>query len=134
MIRKLIAALLFCCMALPAAAEIRPLGLDEAANPVDERYYTSATHYEDPSLTVDVYLDGRIHETNYAYAVIKIADCLREIDDKLTDYDIVTAYNMDGGGSTTMVFHNEKINSPTNPKIRSLSDIIYFVSAWNNEE
>ena len=29
MIRKLIAALLFCCMALPAAAEIRPLGLDE---------------------------------------------------------------------------------------------------------
>lgn len=300
MIRKLIAALLFCCMALPAAAEIRPLGLDEAANPVDERYYTSATHYEDPSLTVDVYLDGRIHETNYAYAVIKIADasqlrtamaykynsnyttpgtvmaeannavfaingdyynfydygylvrqgkvyrerpnkywdvllidqngdfhiitepgrnklaawqeehpeltvinsfnfgpamvqggewrmdyrealnffqvagakqyarmavcqlapltylfvacesvldenssgltmaefadCLREIDDKLTDYDIVTAYNMDGGGSATMVFHNEKINSPTNPKIRSLSDIIYFVSAWNNEE
>ena len=41
------------------------------------------------------------------------------------------AYNIDGGGSTTMVFHNKKINSLTNPKVRDLSDILYFVSIYS---
>ena len=57
-------------------------------------------------------------------------DCLREIDEKVTDYDIRVAYNIDGGGSATMVFAEEKINSLTNPKVRDLCDIIYFASAW----
>ena len=61
------------------------------------------------------------------------AQCLREIDGKIADYDIQVAYNIDGGGSATMVFHNEKINSLTNPKIRDLVDILYFVSAWKEE-
>ena len=66
----------------------------------------------------------------------EFADCIREIDEQLTDYTIQTAYNLDGGSSSTFVFKapgkNElyKINAPTNPKVRELYDIIYFASAW----
>lgn len=60
----------------------------------------------------------------------QFVDCLLEIDEKLTDYTIKVAYNLDGGSSSTLVFQNEKVNAPTNPKVRYLSDIIYFASAW----
>lgn len=43
---------------------------------------------------------------------------------------IVNAYNLDGGSSSTMVFRDQKINSPNNPKRRPLCDIIYFASAY----
>lgn len=43
------------------------------------------------------------------------------------------AYNLDGGASTTMVFHGKKINSPNNPKQRRISDIIYFCSAYTSD-
>lgn len=43
---------------------------------------------------------------------------------------IENAYNLDGGSSTHMVFHGEKINSPDNPKRRPLCDMIYFASAY----
>ncbi|MBR6753212.1 MAG: phosphodiester glycosidase family protein [Clostridia bacterium] len=43
---------------------------------------------------------------------------------------VQNAYNLDGGSSSTMVFQNQKINSPNNPKRRPLCDIIYFASAW----
>ena len=294
MIAMLCALLLF---ALPALGEITPLDLNEAAKAPDEQYYTSDTHYEDPSITVDIG-SGRIHETDYVYAVIKIADpsqirtafaykynsgqvvpgetiakannavfainadyhnyydygylvrqgvqyrmrpssewdvlmidqngdmhaiveptkkkveawlsehpdltiinsfnfgpvykqdgewrrmhqdtvenffqlagakqyarmavcqldtltylivscdsvldenssgmtlqqfeeCLQEVESKLDGYEIQLAFNIDGGGSTTMIFHNQKINSLTNPKVRDLSDILYFVSIYS---
>jgi hypothetical protein len=31
-----------------------------------------------------------------------------------------------------MVFKEEKVNAPTNPKVRYLCDIIYFASAWQD--
>jgi len=37
-----------------------------------------------------------------------------------------TAFNLDGGGSTTLVFHGEVINKPSAGKERSVSDILYF--------
>ena len=44
---------------------------------------------------------------------------------------IINAYNLDGGGSSTMVFHNKKINTPNRPKTnRSLVDLLYFASAY----
>lgn len=43
---------------------------------------------------------------------------------------VQNAYNLDGGSSTNMVFRNQKINSPNNPKDRPLCDIIYFASAY----
>ncbi len=52
--------------------------------------------------------------------------------------DVKTAYNLDGGSSSTMIFRKgeknwEKINAPNNKKIRPLKDIIFFADAWNNE-
>lgn len=56
---------------------------------------------------------------------------------------VTNAYNLDGGSSTYMVFRKldektgkrqyDKINSPNNPKRRSLIDIIYFASAYQPE-
>jgi len=37
-----------------------------------------------------------------------------------------TAFNLDGGGSTTLVFQGEVINKPSAGKERSVSDILYF--------
>ena len=43
---------------------------------------------------------------------------------------VVTAYNLDGGGSSTMYFNGEVINNPTTNgrsiKERSVSDIVYI--------
>ncbi len=47
--------------------------------------------------------------------------------------NVQNAYNLDGGSSSTMVFNNQKINSPNNPKRRPLADIIYFASAYAEE-
>lgn len=47
--------------------------------------------------------------------------------------DVQNAYNMDGGGSATMVFKNTKINSFGSKKIRQISDILYFASAYREE-
>ena len=43
---------------------------------------------------------------------------------------VVTAYNLDGGGSSTMYFNGEVVNNPTTSgrsiKERSVSDIVYI--------
>ena len=43
---------------------------------------------------------------------------------------VKTAYNLDGGGSSTMYFNGEVINTPTTDgrsvKERSVSDIVYI--------
>lgn len=69
----------------------------------------------------------------------QFVECLHEVESKLDGYKIQVAYNLDGGSSSTMVFKDPaenaliKINAPTNPKKRSLCDIIYFASAWQAE-
>ncbi len=45
----------------------------------------------------------------------------------------VTAYNLDGGDSTMLIFNNEKINDKGNQNTRPISDIIYFASAWDGK-
>ncbi len=52
--------------------------------------------------------------------------------------DVLQAYNLDGGSSTTMIFRRgdtnwAKINAPQNRKKRLLGDIIYFASAYSGE-
>ena len=71
-----------------------------------------------------------LDENSDGMTLDQFMDCLQEIDDKIEEYDIQVAYNIDGGGSATMVFAERKINSLTNPKVRDLCDIIYFASAW----
>ncbi len=55
---------------------------------------------------------------------------LYEMAQVLSAYDCETAYNLDGGGSATMVFMGEVVNFPTTNgrdyKERSVSDIVYI--------
>lgn len=44
----------------------------------------------------------------------------------LLDAGAQTAFNLDGGGSVTLVFQGEVINRPSGGKERSVSDILYF--------
>ena len=60
----------------------------------------------------------------------EFTDCLREVEGKLDGRKIQFAYNLDGGNSTTVIFHNQKINATGKARGRELSDIIYFTTAW----
>ena len=56
-----------------AGAEIVEIPMDLEVMPeVNEAFYTSETHYEDPSLTVDIQ-PGRAYETDYLVLRVKIA-------------------------------------------------------------
>lgn len=48
----------------------------------------------------------------------------------MQDLDVDIAYNLDGGGSSTMYFNGRVINNPTttgrNSSERSISDIVYI--------
>ena len=45
-----------------------------------------------------------------------------------------TAYNLDGGDSTMILFRGEKVNDIENVNTRDIADIIYFASAYNPEQ
>ena len=47
--------------------------------------------------------------------------------------DVQSAYNLDGGSSSTMVLNNEKINALSTHKVRSICDILYFATLVNQE-
>ncbi len=55
---------------------------------------------------------------------------LYELAEYMKELGVNTAYNLDGGGSSTMVFKGELINNPTTSgnriKERSVSDIVYI--------
>ncbi len=55
---------------------------------------------------------------------------LYELAKFLQKYDVLHAYNLDGGGSSTLYFNGEVINTPThdgkNIKERKVSDIVYI--------
>lgn len=55
---------------------------------------------------------------------------LYELASIMQDYGCVTAYNLDGGGSSTMYFLGEVVNNPTTNgktiKERAVSDIVYI--------
>lgn len=46
----------------------------------------------------------------------------------VAEQGVETAYNLDGGNSTMMIFRNEYINSAYESTMRPISDIIYFAS------
>ncbi|WP_321387583.1 phosphodiester glycosidase family protein [uncultured Enterococcus sp.] len=77
---------------------------------------------------------GQIGENHY---VIVVADGRTEASEGLSLYELaevfqdagaVTAYNLDGGGSSTLWFNGSVINQPTEKGSgeRSVSDILYF--------
>lgn len=57
-----------------------------------------------------------------------------EMADIMEKMKCITAYNLDGGQSTDMVFHDKVYNAVSNGGERRLSDIIYFATAVPEEE
>ncbi|MGC5224966.1 phosphodiester glycosidase family protein [Micromonospora sp. DT81.3] len=72
----------------------------------------------DENHLVFVVVDGRA--TGYSRGVT-----LTELADIMLSLGATTAYNLDGGGSSTMYFGGEVVNQPSNGGERGTSDILY---------
>lgn len=92
------------------------VGKAKASNPRTAIGVIDDLHY------VFVVSDGRTSE-NTGLSLYQLADFMK-------DLGVTTAYNLDGGGSSTMYFNGKIINNPTtNGKTiqeRSVSDIVYI--------
>ena len=91
------------------------VGKAMASNPRTAIGLISANHY------VFVVSDGRTEE-NAGLSLHQLASFM-------TTLGVKTAYNLDGGGSSTMYFNGEVVNQPTtngNIRERGVSDIVYF--------
>lgn len=51
---------------------------------------------------------------------------LRGLQQLFINYGVTQAFNLDGGGSTTLYFNGEVINRPSGNRERSVTDILYF--------
>ena len=73
---------------------------------------------------------GVIDKLHYVRTSDNAGLTLKELADFMNTLGAKTAYNLDGGGSSAMVFRGELINNPTtsgrNTKERSVSDIVYI--------
>ena len=72
----------------------------------------------DDNHLVFVVVDGR--QEGYSEGVT-----LPELADIMLSLGATTAYNLDGGGSSTMYFNGQVVNSPSNGGERGASDILY---------
>ncbi|MCR5826549.1 MAG: phosphodiester glycosidase family protein [Oscillospiraceae bacterium] len=92
------------------------VGRAKASNP------RTALGMIDPLHYVFVVSDGRTDESE-GLSLYELAELLRSL-------GVQTAYNLDGGGSSSMVFQGELINNPTTTgnsiKERGVSDIVYI--------
>ncbi len=102
------------------------------------REYSSVPcgHYADNPRTAI----GQLGELHYLVCTVdgrsfSSAGCsTNELADIMEQKKCVTAYNLDGGQSTDMVFHDKIYNAVSNGGERRLSDIIYFATAVPEEE
>lgn len=92
------------------------VGKAKTSNPRTAIGIIDALHY------VFVVSDGRT-EDSAGLSLSQLAEFMKGL-------GVVTAYNLDGGGSSTMYFNGEVINNPTTNgrsiKERSVSDIVYI--------
>ena len=92
------------------------VGMAMASNPRTAIGYLGNNHY------VFVVSDGRTSESA-GLSLYELATFMKEL-------GVVDAYNLDGGGSSTMFFKGEIINNPTtnghSNQERSVSDIVYI--------
>ena len=99
-----------------AVSEKTEVGRAKASNPRTAIGIIDDLHY------VFVVSDGRTDESE-GLSLYELAGFLQQI-------GVKTAYNLDGGGSSTLVFNGKVINNPTTSgssiKERSISDIIYI--------
>ena len=97
---------------------------------VDENEEVSQAKTSNPRTAI-----GQVDELHY---IVVVADgrtsqseglSLYELAQVMKEYNCTTAYNLDGGGSSTMYFNGEVINNPTSGgsiEERSVSDIVYI--------
>ncbi|MBR6102223.1 MAG: phosphodiester glycosidase family protein [Ruminococcus sp.] len=99
-----------------AVTEDEEVGRAMASNPRTAVGITAEGHY------IFVVSDGRTTESQ-GLSLSQLADFMKRL-------GCVTAYNLDGGGSSTMVFDGQLINNPTTSgrgtSERSVSDIVYI--------
>ena len=92
------------------------VGMAMASNPRTAIGYLGKNHY------VFVVSDGRTSESA-GLSLYELASFMKSL-------GVVDAYNLDGGGSSTMVFKGEVINTPTtnghSTQERAVSDILYI--------
>ncbi len=88
----------------------------------DESNPRTAIGMIEPNHYIMLVADGRTEQSDGL--------SIEEIANVLDSYGCVEAYNLDGGGSATMVFMGEVVNNPTTNgksfKERSVSDIVYI--------
>ena len=93
------------------------VGQAMASNPRTAIGYISDNHY------VLVVADGRTDESE-GLSLLKLAEFMEGL-------GCTQAYNLDGGGSSTMYYDGEVINNPTTNgntiSERSVSDILYII-------
>ena len=92
------------------------VGKAKASNPRTAIGVVDDLHY------IFVVSDGRTDDSD-GLSLSQLAEFMKEL-------GVVTAYNLDGGGSSTMYFNGNVINNPTTSgrsiKERSVSDIVYI--------
>lgn len=97
-------------------SESEEVGKAMASNPRTALGIIDALHY------VFVVSDGRTSES--------AGLSLSELAGFMESLGVTTAYNLDGGGSSTMVFNGQVVNTPTTNgrsiRERSVSDIVYI--------
>lgn len=101
-----------------AVTEDEEVGKAMASNPRTAIGVIDELHY------IFVVSDGRTNESE-GLSLYELAEFMQSIGAE-------TAYNLDGGGSSTMVFQGEIINNPTTNgkkiKERDVSDIVYIAA------
>jgi len=98
-----------------AVAANEEVGQSKSSNPRTAIGMVSPLHY------VVVVSDGRTGD-NEGLSLYELAQVL-------IDNGATFAYNLDGGGSTTLYFEGEVLNNPTSGNVggeRQVSDIVYF--------
>jgi len=99
-----------------AVSESEEVGKAMASNPRTALGITEDGHY------LFVVSDGRTSESE-GLSLYELAEFMQSL-------GVTTAYNLDGGGSSTIYLNGEVINQPTTSgksiKERSVSDIVYI--------
>ena len=99
-----------------AVSETDEVGKAKASNPRTAIGMIAPLHY------VFVVSDGRTDDSE-GLSLYQLAEFMQSL-------HVATAYNLDGGGSSTMVFEGALVNNPTSggdrTKERSVSDIVYI--------
>ncbi|TXK19887.1 phosphodiester glycosidase family protein [Homoserinibacter sp. GY 40078] len=104
-------------------------GIDDVE--VDTNFGNHTIQGEQPRTAV-----GVIDENHLVFVVVdgrqegySRGATLTELADIMISLGATTAYNLDGGGSSTLYFGGEVVNSPSNGGERGTSDILYIAGA-----